>query len=62
MSEIYAMLSNQSLEPTAVGACRSAVAVHVASRRWLSFLRQATMLALLYDRTATNGMTKRHPL
>jgi hypothetical protein len=26
-------------EPTAVGAVRSAVAVHVASRRWLSFLR-----------------------
>ena len=26
-------------EPTAVGAGRSAVAVHVASRRWLSFLR-----------------------
>ena len=30
---------NKSPEPTAVGACRSAVAVHVASRRWLSFLR-----------------------
>ena len=29
---------NKSPEPTAVGACRSAVAVHVASRRWLSFL------------------------
>jgi hypothetical protein len=28
-----------SPEPTAVGACRSAIAVHVASRRWLSFLR-----------------------
>ena len=26
-------------EPTAVGAVSSAVAVHVASRRWLSFLR-----------------------
>src|SRR5665647_1827601 len=32
---------NKSPEPTAVGACRSAVAVHVASRRWLSFLRYA---------------------
>jgi hypothetical protein len=32
-------LPNKSPEPTAVGACRSAVAVHVASRRWLSFLR-----------------------
>jgi hypothetical protein len=30
---------NQSPEPTAVGACRSAVAVHAASRRWLSFFR-----------------------
>jgi hypothetical protein len=28
---------NQSPEPTAVGACSSAIAVHVASRRWLSF-------------------------
>jgi hypothetical protein len=26
-------------EPAAVGAGRSAVAVHVASRRWLSFFR-----------------------
>ena len=34
-----AVLPNQSPEPTAVGAGRSAVAVHVASRRWLSFLR-----------------------
>ena len=30
---------NKSPEPTAVGACRSAVAVRVASRRWLSFFR-----------------------
>ena len=30
---------HKSAEPTAVGAVRSAVAVHVASRRWLSFLR-----------------------
>ena len=30
---------NQSPEPTAVGAVCSAVAVHVAGRRWLSFLR-----------------------
>ena len=33
------MLPNKSPEPTAVGAVRSAVAVHVASRRWLSFFR-----------------------
>jgi hypothetical protein len=32
-------MPNKSLEPTAVGAVRSAVAVHVASRRWLSFFR-----------------------
>jgi hypothetical protein len=30
---------NKSPEPTAVGACSSAVAVHAMSRRWLSFLR-----------------------
>jgi hypothetical protein len=28
-----------SPEPTAVGAVSSAIAVHVASRRWLSFFR-----------------------
>jgi len=33
------MLPNKSPEPTAVGAVRSAVAVHVTSRRWLSFFR-----------------------
>ena len=33
------LLPNKSPEPTAVGACRSAIAVHVASRRWLSFCR-----------------------
>ena len=33
------MWPNKSPEPTAVGACSSAVAVHVASRRWLSFFR-----------------------
>jgi hypothetical protein len=32
-------MPNKSPEPTAVGACRSAVAVHVAGRRWLSFFR-----------------------
>jgi hypothetical protein len=31
--------ANKSPEPTAVGAFSSAVAVHVADRRWLSFLR-----------------------
>ena len=30
---------NQSPEPTAVGAVGSAVAVHAASWRWLSFFR-----------------------
>ena len=30
---------NKSPEPTAVGACRSAIAVHIASRRWFSFGR-----------------------
>jgi hypothetical protein len=30
---------NKTLEPTADGACSSAIAVHAVSRRWLSFLR-----------------------
>jgi len=34
-----ATMPNQSPEPTAVGALCSAVAVHVASRRWLSIFR-----------------------
>ena len=29
----------KSPEPTTVGACRSAIAVHIASQRWLSFFR-----------------------
>ena len=32
-------LPNKSPEPTTVGAGRSAIAVHVAGRRWLSFFR-----------------------
>ena len=36
---IMTVTPNQSPEPTAVGAFRSAVAVHVAGRRWLSFFR-----------------------
>jgi len=36
---IMKLWSNKSPEPTAVGAVSSAVAVHVASRRWLSFFR-----------------------
>ena len=39
MFSIDTMQSNQSPEPTAVGACSSAIAVRVASRRWLSFFR-----------------------
>ena len=33
------LLPNKSPEPTAVGAVSSAIAVHVAGRRWLSFFR-----------------------
>jgi hypothetical protein len=36
---IMTVWPNKSPEPTAVGAVRSAIAVHVASRRWLSFFR-----------------------
>ena len=39
MSLSFTHRPNQSPEPTAVGAYRSAVAVHAASRRWLSFFR-----------------------
>ena len=38
-SPVVAVWSNKSPEPTAVGAVSSAVAVRVASRRWLSFFR-----------------------
>ena len=37
--KIHESWPNKSPEPTAVGACGSAVAVHVTSRRWLSFFR-----------------------
>jgi hypothetical protein len=33
------VVPNKSPEPTAVGAVSSAIAVHAASRRWLSFFR-----------------------
>jgi hypothetical protein len=39
ISVLQRLPPNQSPEPTAVGAGRSAVAVHAASRRWLSFFR-----------------------
>jgi hypothetical protein len=38
-SSMRLTMPNKSPEPTAVGAGSSAVAVHVASRRWLSFFR-----------------------
>jgi len=37
---------NKTLEPTTVGAVSSAIAVHAASRRWLSFLRWASFSAM----------------
>jgi hypothetical protein len=37
--QIVGWWPNKSPEPTADGAASSAVAVHVASRRWLSFFR-----------------------
>jgi len=39
MAKDYPMMPNKSPEPTAVDAVSSAVAVHAASRRWLSFFR-----------------------
>ena len=32
-------MPNKTLEPTADGSVSSAIAVHAASRRWLSFFR-----------------------
>jgi hypothetical protein len=37
--DFTSLMPNKSPEPTAVGAVSSAIAVHVASRRWFSFLR-----------------------
>jgi hypothetical protein len=37
--DFTSLMPNKSPEPTAIGAGSSAVAVHAASRRWLSFLR-----------------------
>ena len=40
---------NKAPEPTAVGAVSSAIAVHVASRRWLNLDRQAATTNPLYE-------------
>jgi hypothetical protein len=37
--DFTSLMPNKSPEPTAVGAVSSAIAVHVANRRWLSFFR-----------------------
>jgi hypothetical protein len=37
--DFTSLMPNKSLEPTAVGAVSSAIAVHAASRLWLSFHR-----------------------
>jgi hypothetical protein len=37
--DFTSLMPNKSPEPTADGACSSAIAVHAASRRWLSFFR-----------------------
>ena len=37
--DFTSLMPNKSPEPTAVGAFCSAIAVHAASRRWLSFFR-----------------------
>jgi hypothetical protein len=36
---VHELLPNKSPEPTADGVVSSAIAVHAASRRWLSFFR-----------------------
>jgi hypothetical protein len=37
--DFTSLMPNKALEPTADGVISSAIAVHVASRRWLSFFR-----------------------
>ena len=37
--DFTSLMPNKSPEPTAVGAVSSAIAVHAAGRRWLSFFR-----------------------
>ena len=37
--DFTSLMPNKSPEPTGVGAVSSAIAVHVAGRRWLSFFR-----------------------
>jgi len=44
---------NKSPEPTAVGAVSSAIAVHAASRRWLSFFRYAALFQITSIALAT---------
>ena len=51
----------KSPEPTAVGAVSSAVAVHVASRRWLSFLRQGVMRTSLFKPRRVPGLAPPKP-
>jgi hypothetical protein len=37
--DFTSLMPNKSPEPTAVGAVSSAIAVHAANQRWLSFFR-----------------------
>jgi hypothetical protein len=37
--DFTSLMPNKTLEPTADGVVSSAIAVHAASRRWLSFFR-----------------------
>ena len=37
--DFTSLMPNKSPEPTPIGACRSAIAVHIANTAWLSFFR-----------------------
>ena len=41
---------NKSQEPTAAGACSSAVAVHVASRRWLQLFSLGRFVGVMTNK------------
>ena len=64
-ADMTMMMWPKSPEPTAVGAVRSAVAVHAASRRRFTFLRQASLniyqIHTHIDRVdfTTNGLQSR---
>jgi hypothetical protein len=61
--DFTSLMPNKSPEPTAVGAVSSAIAVHVASRRWLSFFRYAASRSVFSTHRMSHilAMIRRQP-